>query len=86
MVDNNNLSHINYCILGPTEEDDRMVNAKITHLMHDELKNFLSGLGCSEDTFPLQVKENSKPYQVPLRCVAYVLKKPFKEELEQIQQ
>ena len=26
-----------------------------------------------------------KPYQVPLRCVAYALQKPFEEELEQLQ-
>ena len=29
---------------------------------------------------------DSQPYQAPLRCVAYALKMPFKEELEQLQQ
>ena len=36
--------------------------------------------------FSLLVKLDSKPYQVPLRCVAYALQKPFKEELEWLQQ
>ena len=26
-----------------------------------------------------QVKDNVKPYQVPLRCVAYTLQEPFKK-------
>ena len=33
----------------------------------------------------LQLKLDSKPYQAPPRCVAYVLQKPLKEELEQLQ-
>ena len=35
--------------------------------------------------FSLQLKPNSKPYQAPPRYVAYVLQKPFKEELEYLQ-
>ena len=27
----------------------------------------------------LQIKDNVKPYQVPLRCVAYTLQEPFKK-------
>ena len=33
----------------------------------------------------LQLKPDSKPYQAPLRCVAYVVQKPFKDELDQLQ-
>ena len=33
-----------------------------------------------------QVKPDSKPYQVPPRCIACALQKPFKEELEWLQQ
>ena len=36
--------------------------------------------------FSVQVKPDHKPYQVPPRCVAYALQKPFKEELEWLQQ
>ena len=42
----------------------------------------LSRIGCFDGTSSLQVKPNSKPYQVPLRCVAYLLQKPCKEEFE----
>ena len=49
------------------------------------LDNVFNGIGCLEGTFSLQPKPDSKPYQVPLRCVAYVLEKPFKEELEWLQ-
>ena len=36
--------------------------------------------------FSLQVKPDSKPYQLPQRHVAYVLWKLFKEEWERLQQ
>ena len=39
-------------------------------------------IGCFDQTFSLQVKPDSKSYQVPLRHVAYALQKPFKQELE----
>ena len=39
-----------------------------------------------DGTFSLQVKPDSKPYQVSLVHVAYALQKPFKEELEKLQQ
>ena len=43
------------------------------------------GIGCFEETFSLQVKPDSKPYQAPLWCVAYALQKTFKVELEKLQ-
>ena len=45
-----------------------------------------NGIGCFEGTFPLQLKPDSKPYQVPPRHVAYALQKLFKEELEWLQE
>ena len=47
--------------------------------------NVFNGIGCFKDTFSLQLKLDSKPYQVPLRCVAYALQKPFQEELDHLQ-
>ena len=47
--------------------------------------NVFNGIGCVEGTFLLQLKHDSKPYQVPLRCVAYVLQKLFKDELDLLQ-
>ena len=43
------------------------------------------GIGCFKGIFSLQLKPDSKTYQVPLRCVAYALQKPFKEELDWLQ-
>ena len=42
-------------------------------------------MGCFKCTFSLQLKPDSKPYQVPPRQVAYALQKPFKEELDWLQ-
>ena len=48
--------------------------------------NVFNGVGCFEGTFSLQRKPDSKPYQAPLRLMAYVPQKPFKEELECLQE
>ena len=47
--------------------------------------NVFNGIGCFEGTFSLQLKPDSKPYQVPPRDVAYVLQKLFKDELDWLQ-
>ena len=44
--------------------------------------NVFNDTGCFEGTFLLQLKPDSKPYQAPPRHIAYVLQKPFKDELE----
>ena len=44
-----------------------------------------NGIGCFKGTFSLQLKPDSKPHQAPPRHVAYVLQKPFKEELDWLQ-
>ena len=53
------------------------------HVMFGDVFN---GIGCFEGTFSLQLKPNSKPYQVPPRHVAYALQKLFKEELQCLQE
>ena len=44
-----------------------------------------NGIGCFKGTLSLQLKPDSKPYQVPPRHLAYVLQKLFKEELDWLQ-
>ena len=39
-----------------------------------------------QSTFSLQVKQGSKPYQVPPRHIAYVLQEPFKMDLDNLQE
>ena len=53
--------------------------------IHDVFGNVFNGIGCFKGTFSLQLKPDSKPYQASPRHVAYVLQKPFKEELECLQ-
>ena len=72
-----------YC-LKDTDADKRKSSTK-TQKIHDTFGNVFNGFGCFEGTFSLQLKPDSKSYQVPPRHVAYVLQKPFKEELKQLQ-
>ena len=51
-----------------------------------EFDNVFNGIGCFEGTFSLQLKPNSRPYQVPTRHVAYALQNMFKDELDRLQQ
>ena len=44
-----------------------------------------NGIGCFDGTFSLQLKPDSKPYQFAPRYTAYVLQKPFEEELKCLQ-
>ena len=48
--------------------------------MHDEHSGVSTEIGCFKGTFSLQVKDDTKKYQVPLWCV-YVWQDPFKKEL-----
>ena len=57
-------------------------NTDVDKSIHDTFSNIFNGIGCFKSTFSFQLKPDDKPYQVPPRHVAYALKKPFKEELE----
>ena len=58
----------------------------MTQKIHNTYGNVFNGIGCFEGTVLLQLKPDSKPYQVPPRHVAYALQKPFKEELKWLQE
>ena len=66
----------------PTEK----ASDKITQWLQRKFKDVFNGIGCFDGTFSLQFKPDSKPYQVPSRCIAYNLQQPFREELEHLQQ
>ena len=53
--------------------------------IYNVFDNVFNGIGCFEGTFSLQLTPDSKPYQAPPRCVAYMLQKLFKDELDQLQ-
>ena len=74
-----------YFLLGLTYESSKNKCAEVTQQIHIDFDDVLNGIGCFEGTFLLQLKPDSKPYQAPLRCMAYTLQKPFQEELERLQ-
>ena len=69
-----------------TNETDKRKSAKRTQQIHKEFDNAFHGIGCFEGTVLLQLKPNSRPYQAPPRCEAYVLQKPFKDKMDRLQQ
>ena len=77
---------INYFYSSNNTDSDKRKSDAMTQKIHKTYGNVLNGIGCFEGTFSLQLKPNSKPYQVPPRCMAYVLQKPFKEEIKQLQE
>ena len=58
----------------------------MTQRIHKEYDEVFNGIGCFKGTFSFQLKQDRKPYQVPPRHIAYALQKPFKEELQQLQE
>ena len=83
-LSNNN--EIKYFLLGPSKDSDKKASTEIRKQLHKEFEDVFTGIGCFDGTFSLQVKQDSKPYQASPRHVAYALQKPFKEELETLQQ
>ena len=77
---------INYFYSSANTEADKRESDAMTQKIHNTFGNVFNGIGCFEGTFSLQLKPNSKPYRVPPRHVAYALQKPFKEELEWLQE
>ena len=77
---------INYFCSLNNEDADKRSSSTMTQSIHMRFGDIFNGIGCFEGTFSLQLKPDSKPCQAPLRCVAYVLQKPFKEDLRCLQE
>ena len=58
---------------GLSYESDKKRSTKTTQQIHKDFKDVFNGIGCFDGTFSLQLKPDSKPYQAPLRHVAYAL-------------
>ena len=82
---NNTSKSINYFFSSADIDADKRKSSAMMQKIHDTFGNLCNGIGCFKGTFSLQLKPNSKPYQMPPRQVAYMLQKPFKEELECLQ-
>ena len=76
---------INYFFLSFNVDADKRKSNELMQGIHNIFGDVFNGIGCFESTFSLQLKPDSKLYQVPPSCVAYALQKPFKEELENLQ-
>ena len=75
------------CFFSSNNTDaDKRKSKEMMQKIQNILGNVFNGIGCFKGTFTLQLKPDSKLYQAPPRCVAYVLQKPFKEELECLQE
>ena len=72
----------NYFLSSPNIEVDKRKSIELMQKIHNMFDNVFNGIGCFEGMFSLQLKPDSKPYQVPLRHVAYVLQKALKDELD----
>ena len=84
-IQNNSNKSINYFLSSNNIDVDNRKGSAMMQKIHKTFGNVFNGIGCFKGTFSSQLKPKSKPYQVPPRHVAYVLQKPFKEELECLQ-
>ena len=82
MVESRLSETINYFLSEQSYYSNRKRSTEITQQLHKDFEDVFNGIGCFDGTFSLQLKSDSRPYQAPLRCMAYALQKPFKEELE----
>ena len=83
--DDNGLQHrrqanklINYFYSSNNTVTDKSNSSVMMQRIHEMLGNVFNGIGCFEGTSSLQLKLDSKPYQVSPRQVAYVLQKPLR--------
>ena len=84
--DTNTNALTNYFLSYPSIEIDKRKSTELTQKKpHNVFDNVFNRIGCFEGTFSLQPKPDSKPYQVPPRCVSYTLQQPFKDELDCLQ-
>ena len=59
----------NYFLAGPKCDSDTKKSAETTQQIHKEFDDVFNGNGCFEGTFSLQIRIDSKPYQVPPWCI-----------------
>ena len=64
---------INYFYSTENTEVDRRKSDVMTQNIHNTFGDVFNGIGCFKGTFSLQLKPNSKPYQLQPRHVAYML-------------
>ena len=86
MVTDNENSKINYFLPGPSVENYKRANTDIIQQLQRDFIDVFTGVGSFDGSFSFQVKPDSNGQYMPMRCVVYALQKPFKEELDELQQ
>ena len=77
---------INYFYESDNTVPDKNKSSAMTRRIHETFGDVFNGIECFKGTFSLQLKPDSKTYQMPLRHIAYALQQPFKEELQCLQE
>ena len=73
MVNNQLSNTVDYFPPGLIDESDKRKSVEITKQLQRDFEDVFKGIGCFDDTFLLQLKLDSKPHQVSIRCKAYAL-------------
>ena len=60
-----NNNEINYFLPATNQNNDKKASTEITQHLHRDFKDVYNGIQCFDGMFSLQVKPDSKPYQVP---------------------
>ena len=77
---------INYFYSSNNTVTDKSKSSTMTQRIHEMFGDIFNGIDCFKGTFSLQLKPDSKPYQATPRHVVYALQKPFKEQLQHLQE
>ena len=72
---NNANKSINYFFSLSNVDGDKRKSSEMMQRTHNTFEDIFNDIGCFKGTFSLQLKLDSKPYQVPPRHVAYALQK-----------
>ena len=84
-VHDDKMNMSNYSRSSTNRVADKRASAVLANKIYNKFSDVLSGTGCFEGTFILQVKEGSKPYEAAPRRVACALQEPVKKELDRLQ-
>ena len=64
-----------YFLSGLNYESNKKRSTETTQQIHKDFEVVFNGIRCFDGTFTLQLRPDSKPYQVSLRHMAYTLQK-----------
>ena len=81
-VENQLCNTVKYFLSGPSYDSDKEKSTELMQQLQRDFEDVFNGIGWFDDTFLIQLKLDSKPYQVPPRCMTYTLQKPFEGELK----